>query len=404
MVDSAPNRSRSGFRALTGIFILLGLTLLIYGLFHKSDQPELLSRYSTSYAVLLACIAVVVLALCWLLWRQPPRTMRWAGNAYVFFISAIIALVGTEIGLRVFNPWGIDYFHVLPYHMQGMVDHPQLGYVHPKSVSYELGANTVILNTHGLRDEEIPYAKPPDENRVLVLGDSVTFGWGVTQGESFADRMEPLLRARTGKKWQAINAGVNGYNSEQEATFFRIDGLRYAPDIVVLVYVYNDVDPVIEPNLTTWRRYPTWPSGLPQLLERARSLSYLYQSTNLFARMGLIGAGQNPSGDKATPGVSSITSHPRWAASRAALEEIANQCKNLNIRFLIARESGDDPAFFAELEKLGIEAIALGPAWKDVPADQHRVSRIDAHPSAAVHDRFAVHLVDALDTRGWLEP
>ena len=54
---------------------------------------------------------------------------------------------------------------------------------------------------------------------------------------------------------------------------------------MLLVYVANDVDPVFDPNPVRWRRYPTWPSSLPELLDRARSVSYLYQTTKLFRRM-----------------------------------------------------------------------------------------------------------------------
>lgn len=285
--------------------------------------------------------------------------------------------------------------------MQGMVDHPQLGYVHPKSVSYELGANRVELNSHGLRDEEVLYAKEPDERRVLVLGDSVTFGWGVNQGKTFSDRMEPLLSAETGNKWQVINAGVNGYNSEQEATYLRIEGMQYSPDIVILVYVDNDIDAVFDPNVTTWRRYPNWPESFPQLLERLRSLSYLYQLTWLFSRMQDVD--EHAGGGIPSTYPASVTSRSGWPASRAALKEIKNQCKKAQIPFLVAKQNGNDPAFFAELSESGIEAIALTLAEAEVPADQRHVSRIDPHPSEAVHAMYAKYLVDALHVRGWLE-
>ena len=40
--------------------------------------------------------------------------------------------------------------------------------------------------------KKYPSQNPRDEKRILVLGDSVAFGWGVSQGETFSDRMEPL--------------------------------------------------------------------------------------------------------------------------------------------------------------------------------------------------------------------
>jgi len=401
MADGTTRRPGSGFFAITFVLLMLSLTVLGYGLLHKSSVPQILGRYSISYAILLTGIALVVVLLGMVLWRQTPVLIRWAGNVYAFLISALIALGLAETGLRVFRPWGIEYFHTLPYHMQGMVDHPQLGYVHPKSVSYELGTNRVELNSHGLRDEEVLYAKEPDERRVLVLGDSVTFGWGVNQGKTFSDHMEPLLSAETGNKWQVINAGVNGYNSEQEATYLRIEGMQYSPDIVILVYVDNDIDAVFDPNVTTWRRYPNWPESFPQLLERLRSLSYLYQLTWLFSRMQDVD--EHAGGGIPSTYPASVTSRSGWPASRAALKDIKNQCKKAQIPFLVAKQNGNDPAFFAELSESGIEAIALTLAEAEVPADQRHVSRIDPHPSEAVHAMYAKYLVDALHVRGWLE-
>ena len=130
----------------------------------------------------------------------------WASNIYTALISTVIVVAMTETGLRVVNPWGIEFFSTLPYHMQGMVDHPLLGYAHPKSVTYRLGNNRVSLNSNGHRDDDMPVAKPAGERRILVLGDSVTFGWGVDQGEDFPARLEALLRQQDNRVWRVINS------------------------------------------------------------------------------------------------------------------------------------------------------------------------------------------------------
>ena len=295
--------------------------------------------------------------------------------------------------------------------MQGMVDDPQLGYRHPESVTYMLGDNQVTINAHGLRDEEIPYAKPDNEKRILVLGDSVTFGWGVSQGEAFSDQMEPLLREQTGDQWQVINAGVNGYNTEQEATFLRIDGMRYSPDYVLLIYVSNDVDPAIDPNEATWRRYPAWPPSLPEAINRLRQLSYLYQLTHLFVRMqemDLARAAAITGNDPTSRGENrSMTGHPNWLRSKTALLDIAQQCREAGIPFLVglysSLDGGFDPAFVAELQEEGIDTIHMQPAWEDVPEGEAHVSRIDSHPSVLVHGEIANYLVEIFRQRGWLD-
>jgi len=379
---------------------------------HRSEQPWILGRYSTGYAVLLLGLFVIVIYFLWVLLKAGPRLQRWTSNLYVLLITSLVMLLAVEWGLRVFNPFGVEFFHILPYHMQGMVDDSRLGYRHPKSVEYMLGSNQVKINAHGLRDEEIPFTKLDDEKRILILGDSVVFGWGISQGESFSDRMEPLLQQQTGgTRWQVINAGVNGYNTEQEATFLRIEGMRYSPDFVLLVYVSNDVDAALDPNATTWRRYPSWPPSLPEALNRLKQRSYLLQLTHLFIRMNkmdLARAAATIEGEVASGHENrSMTGHPNWPQSKEALLDIAQQCREAGIPFLVglysSLGSSFDPTFVADLQDAGIDAIYLQPAWKGVPENVAHVSRIDSHPSALVHQSIAEYLVNIFRQRGWLD-
>jgi predicted transcriptional regulator len=341
------------------------------------------------------------LLIClWALWKTPSVLVRILTNTYVFAGSLTVSLLLLEIGLRVVNPWGMDFFHWLPYHMQGMVDHPELGYVHPKSVSYHLGPNMVTLNSQGLRDKEIPHDKPPGERRILLLGDSVTFGWGVSDGEPFADQMEPLLKSSTKRNWEVINAGVNGYNTEQEDTYFRIEGVRYKPDVVILTYLGNDLEAVIDPNVTTWRRYPAWPSSLPEALSRLTSLSYTYQAVHMFVRARQLAALR--AGEVQSDAGEVLTRDPRWPASKGHLKHIAELCAQRGIRFIVAAFSIPDPAFFIELQESGIDAISLSEAFAQLSEDQRYVSRVDPHPTAVAHRSMAELLVRELSKRGFL--
>ena len=385
--------------------------IFVFGLIHKSDQPQILNRYSFSYVLLLLGLFVVVVCLSWMIFKGGPRLERWTANLYVFLVSTLIVLLLVEWGLRVFNPFGVEFFHILPYHMQGMVDDPQLGYRHPESVNYMLGDQQVTINAHGLRDEDIPFVKPDNEKRILMLGDSVTFGWGVSQGESFSDQMEPLLREQTGDQWQVINAGVNGYNTEQEASYLHMDGMRYSPDYVLLIYVSNDVDPAINPNEATWRRYPAWPPSLPEAINRLLQLSYLHQLTHLFVRMHEMDVARTAAitgNDPTSRGENrSMIGHPNWPRSKTALLDIAQQCREAGIPFLVglysSLDGGFDPAFVDELQQEGVDTIHMQPAWEDVPEGEAHVSRIDSHPSVLVHGEIANYLVEIFRQRGWLD-
>lgn len=96
---------------------------------------------------------------------------------------------------------------------------------------------TVELNELGFRDEERTEAKPAGKRRVLALGDSVTWGWGVQHGERFSD----LLEERLGPDVEVLNMGMPGYGTDQHYWTLLEHGLSYEPDLVLLCFVLNDV-------------------------------------------------------------------------------------------------------------------------------------------------------------------
>ncbi|MGD2159201.1 MAG: SGNH/GDSL hydrolase family protein [Anaerolineales bacterium] len=101
----------------------------------------------------------------------------------------------------------------------------------------------VEINSHGLRDREIDYQKKPDQKRVLLLGDSITAGMQVPLEKTFAKILEQRLnRDEDVLKWEVVNAAVNAYGTDNELIFYRQEGVKYQPDIVILsVYLANDV-------------------------------------------------------------------------------------------------------------------------------------------------------------------
>jgi len=94
----------------------------------------------------------------------------------------------------------------------------------------------VHINSHGTRGIEFQTVKPPNTIRLLCLGDSRTFGWGLNQSETYSGVLERLLQQHVGnvKKIEAINAGVNAWSYAQMHACFRDTALNYQPDFVVL--------------------------------------------------------------------------------------------------------------------------------------------------------------------------
>ena len=150
--------------------------------------------------------------------------------------------------------------------------------------------------------------------------------------------------------------------------------MRYSPDFVLLIYVSNDVRPIIDPNVTTWRRYPNWPPSLPEALRRLRQLSFLFQVTRLFVRMEQMDVARAAAPEEngtisANPKVR-LTDIPNWQISQAALLNIAQQCDQAGIPLLIAIYSGFDPEVWSVLQEAGVDIMELSPAWRDVPSGQ----------------------------------
>ena len=97
-------------------------------------------------------------------------------------------------------------------------------------------------NAHGLRDRDRP-AKQPGAKRVLVMGDSYTWGYAVLEEEAFPQVAERLLEARGRPDIEVINGGIPDYNSRQERQLLAELLPNYQPDAVFLAYVVNDAEP-----------------------------------------------------------------------------------------------------------------------------------------------------------------
>ena len=96
------------------------------------------------------------------------------------------------------------------------------------------------VNGQGLRGPDRPYAKPPGVARVLALGDSFVEAFMVEDAQTVTARLEADLAAR-GCRVEVINGGTVGYSTDQEYLFYRDEGRKYAPDVVVVFVYQNDI-------------------------------------------------------------------------------------------------------------------------------------------------------------------
>lgn len=106
------------------------------------------------------------------------------------------------------------------------------------------GCTRVDINQLGLRDrKDLTWDKPPGTRRVLCIGDSFTFGWGVAEDLTWVRRLETGLRQLPGGQDVAtVNCGVAGALYIDEYWWALRDRLgRLQPDTVIVSICLNDV-------------------------------------------------------------------------------------------------------------------------------------------------------------------
>jgi lysophospholipase L1-like esterase len=95
-------------------------------------------------------------------------------------------------------------------------------------------------NNKGLRDENFDKKPPEDTYRVLIVGDSLTFGWGLNKSERYTEVLEKRLNRNRRQKYQVINAGIPGWGLKDYYSFLRNRGQKYKPDIIIVGLIGND--------------------------------------------------------------------------------------------------------------------------------------------------------------------
>jgi hypothetical protein len=91
-------------------------------------------------------------------------------------------------------------------------------------------------NSRGVRGPvEYPYARVPGKHRILILGDSYTFGDEVSDHETYSSYLAAML-----PNSEVLNLGIHGYGHDQMLLYFTEEGAKYRPDVVILGYVWFD--------------------------------------------------------------------------------------------------------------------------------------------------------------------
>lgn len=213
----------------------------------------------------------------------------------VGFFSLVISLLGGEFIVRHVEPQptfeqslkeGLSIFapsDIVPFTVAPNQNSVHLGYTREFK-------HKVATNSLGLRgSKEVEKQKPEGGYRILVIGDSMTFGWGVEDDETFSYVLERNLNAAAAevgvpRRFEVINAGFSGgFTLDGFYSWMVNKGFELEPDLVLVSFFpYNDVSDLLEME---WRRIddlglPTAVTSLDTTVKRGRLAKRLPRNGN----------------------------------------------------------------------------------------------------------------------------
>lgn len=104
-----------------------------------------------------------------------------------------------------------------------------------------LGTYYIKINSDGFRGRDYTLEKPENTFRIIVLGDSFTFGFGLDIEKTFPYIFEEMLNRGFSKThYEVLNFGLPGANTAVEVNFLKEKGLKYDPDLVIIGFLHND--------------------------------------------------------------------------------------------------------------------------------------------------------------------
>lgn len=177
-----------------------------------------------------------------------------AYGALTVVIALAFCLLLVEVGLRVYSRLtpNVDVeFYRYASLMKGAAPGSGVGFRHAAGARERFFGVDVVTNSDGFRDVEMG-PKEPGTRRIGLLGDSVTFGWGVAYGDRFSELLEVRLTEATGIPTELVNTGHGNYNTVQEYATLAESLADAELDAVLQVWYINDAEPTPPHRPAPW--------------------------------------------------------------------------------------------------------------------------------------------------------
>ncbi len=308
--------------------------------------------------------------------------------------AAAGVVAASEILVRIVDPYGVSHFVNMRDYSDLLVTHrpdSKRLFAHRPDVDLDLHGWSVRTNRDGLRGPDRMQPRPATIRRILFVGDSVTFGWGVDEEETFVALIEEAL----GVPWQTVNAGHLFHDTTQELGVLEETGMGYEPELVLLVFVPNDAVPtsrVFQP-LESGSGPPKPAGGVGAWLAHNHAL---LQFLRLGGRSGpATGGGAAAS----APDVVPFAQWPPllqqgWRQSEAGIRAMRDLSLGRGAAFAVLDTSRlDTLAAFCADEGIPYASIAF--SGEEI-ASGVRNSPADPHANANGHRLYAARILEAL--------
>lgn len=359
---------------------------------YRSESPVLLDRYSWSYACLLGLLVGVAAMLslpksAWFLKLYQARA-----GIVISGASLLLAICAVELGIRTVDLFGISYYELSGEYTRDKLADEHLVFRHKPSWEKRYGDVLVTYNERGLRDRPI-LPKAEGEYRILALGDSITFGWGVPQHQIFTFRLEQLLQARLQRPVRVINSGVGAYNTVQELTYFKQEGVTFQPDLVMLTYIQNDIEEHKGP-FDPWAGDSLRGKSLPDMVKKMLGKLWFYRLLIHTYRHGLLEQLKGRSSN-------SLQGGEGWSHSMSALGELVAICEEHKIPLIVffkRSDPGENNPLFEDVVRHvhGVPVKDMGQWYQGLDEFSLVISKVDGHPNAEGHRVMAEHMADEI--------
>lgn len=157
---------------------------------------------------------------------------RFKTEAFLVLSSFIFCFIVFEILLRtgVFDNTGSQNPVWIPPRFQETSK--QINYCH------NLFANSDYYN---FTDRDREKEKKKDGYRIAVLGDSYIWGWGVLPNDIWSYKLERKVLEKY-ENVEVLSWGRSAWSTKDEFNFFKTEGIKYHPDLLIVGFVGNDFD------------------------------------------------------------------------------------------------------------------------------------------------------------------